>query len=560
MSTETAFTKLPFQQTESEQGKLDLNERSEGPPAWAREAAAEFPGSWFGLYVGRETFEAELAERLGFSADSLFAVNGGDEAISYLFSYLGKGSTIILPLPAFGFYAEQAEIWQCDLKTVAPAAGFLLDYEALEEKILACKGALTVLTSPNNPTGEVISRQQLEKLIQLSAANMGRVLLDEAYFEFGEDDHADLVKRYPNLIILRTFSKAFGLAGLRLGYLIAKPAVLKPLRRRALPYNISSFSLHIGRRALEPDAQAEVRDYARRVAKVRDAIAEMLRGWGVEVAPSGANFLLLTLNPVQVEWVTEVLKRRGFAVRRFTREGLESCLRFSIPTQADNLIEALRDAFQPELLCLDVDGTLINTSASFDAVVKEIVAQLSGETPEQSELEGLRATSGFNDDNVVAWELCKRRGVEISLEEVVALFATIYFGDENKPGAVAKETPILEPALWQRLLKQLPVALITGRNRREMQPGLALLGLERNFPSWTVDDVARGKPDPSGILEAAAAVGARRAWMVGDNIDDILAAKNAGALPIGVGPLGDKLREAGALIVLSDSNDLGALL
>ncbi len=223
-------------------------------------------------------------------------------------------------------------------------------------------------------------------------------------------------------------------------------------------------------------------------------------------------------------------------------------------------LEALAQALAPDLICLDVDGCLIHTAASFDGVVKTLVSRYTGRWPEDDELLAIRRLGGYNDDNLLAFELIRRAGVERPLELIFPEFRDLYFGTADTPGLYLRETPLIRPELLRRLRERGPIALVTGRNRDELRLAFELLDLPADLPAWTIDDVAAGKPDPEGILAAKSRFGARAAWMVGDNVDDILAARNAGAVAIGVGRYREALTQAGATIVLDDINQLEELL
>ncbi len=541
--------------------KLDLNEHSEGAPAWAVSALAQIPKELIWRYTQRESLEKALADHFGLNPERVLATNGGDEAIANLFAGWDPETPVLLPLPTFGFYEEQAALWGLRLICLAPAADLRLDLSALLKEAENYSRALLVLVRPNNPTGESIPRQKLVEVLEHCRVRENTLLLDEAYAEFAQDHALDLLDRYENLVILRTFSKAQGLAGLRVGCLLGPAAILQKIRARTLPYNLSSISLFMAERALEEDARRETAEYLSSVKSSRDRLWERLRTWNVLAPRSQANFLLLQLGQMRARFVSRVLESRDIWVRHFQRSYLAGCIRISIPSRVERLLSALAEACRPDLICLDVDGCLIDTRSSFDRVVKETVAAFTGERIASEAILALRAESGFNDDIDLARELIRRSGHEVSHAEVAEDFRVRYLGGPNRPGLHENERPLIDPKFFTWLRKEFQVALVTGRDRREAGLGLRLLGLHPDFPCITVDDVARGKPDPEGIRIAAEKVGARRVWMLGDNVDDVLAARNAGAVPIGIGLANRKaLRKAGAAIVLENINQLADLL
>lgn len=540
--------------------KLDLNERSETPPNWAVKALSECPMDSLWRYQDRFDLERLIGESLQLEPQHVLLTNGGDEAIQYLFADLPAQTPVIMPLPIFGFYREQSEVWPVKAIFVPSKADFSLDVEALFAAVEANPGNLTILTRPNNPTGEVLSRTTVVQLLRLCKEQGSTLLLDEAYAEFFEDPLVDLLDSYPNLIILRTFSKAYGLAGLRLGYLLNRGTVFQKLAPRILPYNIAAPSLWIGSNAMALQAREEVRQYAAQVARNRDRIQDQLRDWGLKVYASQANFIFLNLGRKRLEFAFSALSQLGVHTRRFSQESLAGCLRIAIPADPTWLERALAIVFNPNMLCLDVDGTLLDTRASFDALVIQLVEQFTGSTASEAEILAVRARGGFNDDFALTAELARLRGKTVAYETVAEAGTRLYFGGENEPGLHELETPIYKAGLLQRLAAKCKLALVTGRSRDELAVAKELLAAIGDAPRITIDDVQQGKPHPEGLYLAAEQTQCRRVWMLGDNPDDITAARAAGAMGIGVGTNKAALLEAGAAIVLDDINQVEELL
>lgn len=541
--------------------KLDLNEHSEGAPVWAQLAAQSFPDEHIWRYVDRFDFERKMADFYALDPAQVLATNGGDESIFYLYSALTADTPVIVPQPTFGYYEELATHWPLTLVSIPPMADLRLDWSALMHTVSQHRNALIVLVRPNNPTGELTPRTDLIALLDLCRKQQSRLLLDEAYAEFAEDHALDLLDHHPHLIILRTFSKAYGLAGLRLGYLLANGEQLNALRPRVMPYNVSSFTLFIGSQAFDATAQAETKRYTRAVCETRDRLYQWLCNKQIPVFASQANYLLLDLGDARANFAAAVLCQAGISVRRFSRDYLLGRIRITIPADGTRLMNALQRVFAPDLVCLDVDGCLLDTHESFDAAVIACTEQLGGGTVTAADLADVRAEGGFNDDNRLTHELLKRRGVQVPYQDVVAHFRALYIGTDQQQGLYKKEQPFVDEATLQRWHSQSPLALVTGRNREELALVHQLISLPPDIQPITVDDVAVGKPDPAGILKAASTVKAESVWMVGDMVDDIRAAVAAGAVPIGVGSdRVDLLYEAGAAIVLPTLADLDQLL
>ena len=541
--------------------KLDLNERCEGPPEWVAQARDAMPDDLFWRYTERTRLEEKLAHRYRLSPDQVLVTNGGDEAILTLISALEEGTPIFLPTPTFGVYLDQAEIWPVEPVLLQPHDGYRLDLEALIETIRNESPGLAIIGRPNNPTGEMIEREQMLQLFQIARERGTRVLVDEAYAAFASDNLLSELGHYDNLILLRTFSKAYGFAGLRVGYLLGSASVLGSLRSRMLPYNLSSISLYFAECALEERGQTEMHHYVNIIRDNRDHLVSRLNELSLESVRSEGNFVFLDLGQPRASFVASVLKANGILVRSFDQADLRGCLRITIPQDIKLLESVLLNALDPQLLCLDIDGCLIDVRESFDAVVSRIVERFTGALIERDEIMDLRAAGGFNDDNVLSQELIRRRGMEVPLEEILPVFRLYYIGAESAPGLYTREKPLISADLLEHLLNRYKVALITGRNREEAALAFPVLGLPQDTLCITVDDVAHGKPDPQGILYAMEQLDCRRAWMLGDNLDDILAARNAGVVPIGVSEENrSALLEGGAVTVLPQINRIEELL
>ncbi len=269
----------------------------------------------------------------------------------------------------------------------------------------------------------------------------------------------------------------------------------------------------------------------------------------------------LSLGEHKARVLAGCLKVEGIEARGVNGEATPGMLCFSMSADPARLRAALMRALSPELLCLDVDGCLIDVRESFDAVVTRTVRAFTGQTIDRREILALRAAGGFNDDNMLALALIRERGGETTLQEVLPVFRRYYFGDDRDAGLHLQEKLLIRPELFESLQRTYSVALVTGRNREETALAMPMLRPLANTALVTVDDVARGKPDPEGILKAASMFGADRVWMLGDNKDDILAARAAGAVPIGVTSENrSALEEAGAAIVLNDINEIEVLL
>ena len=281
----------------------------------------------------RELTEA-LARFSGWSADGILAGNGSNELIeALLLVTVGPGTKVVIPEPTFTLYALLTGILGGEGIRVPLTEDLRYDTGALVEARRLSDPAVTVVCSPNNPTGTSLTLHELERLCQ---ASDGLVVVDEAYHEFSGETAVPLLEKHPNLVVLRTFSKAMALAGLRVGYLLSSPEIVREVNKARLPYNLNFFTQTAAIAALEEHAVLE--EMVRRLVEERERLLKRLEDIpGVRAWPSKANFFLLELLATSPKAVFESLYRRGVLVRDVSSYPMLSrCLRISVGTPDEN--------------------------------------------------------------------------------------------------------------------------------------------------------------------------------------------------------------------------------
>ena len=300
-----------------------------------------YPGLGYNRYP--DPRQLRVKERVsalkGLPVGNIFLGNGSDEAIDLMFRIFctpGQDNAVAI-VPSYGMYAVAADINDVALRGVPLGPDFSLPAEAL----LAAADAntkLLFLCSPNNPSGNAFPREQLLALVD---AFPGVVVLDEAYADFSAQGslRAEVLRR-PNLVVLQTFSKAFGLAGLRLGMAFADERVIDWMNRVKYPYNISQAAQELALKALEASREAEVAE----IVAQRQRLAEALPGFPCihKVWPSDANFLLVRTDDADALYAH--LLQDGIIVRNRSRvPGCAGCLRLTVgtPQENDRLLQSL---------------------------------------------------------------------------------------------------------------------------------------------------------------------------------------------------------------------------
>ena len=309
--------------------RLDFNENTFACSPRVLEALGGISRGDLTRYPEREPVERRVAEHLGLAPAQVLLTNGVDEAIHVLCqTYLDAGTEILLPIPTYSMYEVYASGTPARVVRVPAATGFQFPLTAVLAAITPAT-RLIAIANPNSPTGQVVRRDDLLRV--LSAAPHAAVLVDEAYYHFFGETVLDLVGRAPNVIVARTFSKAYGLAGLRLGVLCASQEQMHWMRRAISPYSVNSVALACLTAAL--DDEEYLRWYASEVLASRAAFEIALRRLGLSFWPSQANFVLVEIGAKHRAFV-EAMRARGVLVRdRSSDPGCDGCVRITVGTQ-----------------------------------------------------------------------------------------------------------------------------------------------------------------------------------------------------------------------------------
>ncbi|MCD6170268.1 MAG: histidinol-phosphate transaminase [Candidatus Latescibacteria bacterium] len=290
-----------------------------------------------------EEFHQKLAEYTGWAKEGILVGNGSNELIKDIcILILEKGSRVVIPVPTFTLYKLISTALGAEVVEVKLKADYTFDMEALNEAVAVHSPALIFFSSPNNPTGCILPMDGLEKILQETNS---LVVVDEAYYEFSGTTCLPLLKKHRNLIILRTFSKAFSLAGLRVGYLIADPDLVQEIAKVKLPYNINFFSQIVATYVLENRTLLQKKvEY---IVHQKDMVYQALSGIpGVKPYPSYGNFILFeTL--LDVKSLFFELLKKGVLVRDVSGYPMLSrALRVTISKEEENrrFIRTLREA------------------------------------------------------------------------------------------------------------------------------------------------------------------------------------------------------------------------
>ncbi|MEM6561672.1 MAG: histidinol-phosphate transaminase [Planctomycetota bacterium] len=325
--------------------KLNTNENPYPPsPAVMAAIAAVAPGALqrYPDPVANE-FRDVAAARHGVKRENILAGNGSDDILTIAIrTFVAPGTTIAYPDPTYSLYPVLAKLQDARVVEVSWRDGWALPSDAL----IAAAPSLTFVANPNSPSGTFVDPAELA---ELATKVPGVLLVDEAYADFAGDDCVRLVADHPNVIVSRSLSKGYALAGLRFGYCIADAALVEQMLKVKDSYNTDAISIAAATAALR-DADYAEQTWAD-VRNERERMATELARLGFDVLPSRANFLLATTPPTaNAERLYDQLKQRGILIRWFDTPHLADKLRITIGTPAENasVLEALTGAMGNE--------------------------------------------------------------------------------------------------------------------------------------------------------------------------------------------------------------------
>ncbi|MCF6159264.1 MAG: histidinol-phosphate transaminase [wastewater metagenome] len=319
--------------------KLNTNENPYPPSQGVLHAIKEAVNNSLRLYPDPLATAArvKIAEILGTKPERVMAGNGSDDLLSIIVrSFAGPGDKIVFPYPSYMLYQTLTELQDA----TACIVDFTEDY-SLPGDFIVKDAKVTFLANPNSPSGTLISPDEISKIA--SQIN-GVLVIDEAYADFAEDNCLSLVEKHDNILILRTLSKSYSLAGIRLGFCIAQEPLIQGMMKVKDSYNVDRLSIAAVVAAL--DDQDSMKMHVKKIRTTREYLTETLGDMGFFVYPSQANFILVKCTEgISAYNLYQTLKSRKILVRYFNLRRLDDCLRITIGTEEEinTLLKDLRE-------------------------------------------------------------------------------------------------------------------------------------------------------------------------------------------------------------------------
>jgi histidinol-phosphate aminotransferase len=327
-----------FQPKSVEVIKLNTNENPYLPSPQAVEALSRINVEQLRRYPDPlgTAFREAAAEIHGVSPENIMCCNGGDELLTIAFrAFCDENRPVAYPVPTYSLYPVLANLQNCKAFEVPFDREFNLPAE-----LTRTGAALTIVCNPNAPSGSFVS---VGEMASLADELSGVLLIDEAYVDFADENCAGLVKNFDNVIILRSMSKGYGLAGLRFGYAIAQADLISGMMKVKDSYNVDAVAIAVATAAIKD--QEYFKQTTEKVKKARNLLTEQLRALKFEVPPSYSNFVLAETKHCPAREIYDKLEKRNIYVRYFDLPGLENKLRITVGTeqQNDKVILALKE-------------------------------------------------------------------------------------------------------------------------------------------------------------------------------------------------------------------------
>ena len=310
--------------------KLNTNENPYPPSPKALEVLRGLDSEWLRRYPDpySRDFCSAVSEALSVPEDWIIVTNGSDDLLNILIRACAEGKRkVVYPMPSYVLYRTLASLQVAEVVEVPYGS----DYRLPINELVAANGAVTLIATPNSPSGHIVP---LEDLRYLASKVLGILAIDEAYVDFADYSALSLVKEFDNVIILRTLSKGYSLAGLRLGFGIANPKLISGLFKVKDSYNVDAVAILVGTAAMKDQNYKNA--CADRVKRSRSELATDLRQIGFKVRDSQGNFLLVTPPNDRAAAIYQSLKEQNILVRYFNLPGLEDKLRITVGTDEQN--------------------------------------------------------------------------------------------------------------------------------------------------------------------------------------------------------------------------------
>ncbi len=342
---DTLVPYVPGEQVNVKVIKLNTNESPFPPSPKVREVLSDDVINKLNLYSDPELKELcnAIAEQFGVTSDMVFCGNGSDDVLAFaIMGFCGRGGKLCCPEISYGFYPVYADIFGVELEQIP-----LKDDFSIDANDYIGKGKNIVIANPNAPTGLTLTFDEVEKIVASNPDNV--VIMDEAYMAFCGESCMELVKKYNNLLVTRTFSKSHSLAGLRVGFGIGSKELIADLNKLKFsfnPYNINTLSVKAAAAAIADNEYYN--DKIAQIVETREKVTAQLRELGFTCTNSKSNFIFASSNKMPACEIAAKLREKGILIRYFNKPKIDNYLRITVGSAEDmqTLVDTIKEILE----------------------------------------------------------------------------------------------------------------------------------------------------------------------------------------------------------------------
>lgn len=544
--------------------KIDSNENLYGPSERVLEAIRNVTQDDIQYYPYYGELTQKIADFVGVKAQNIKITNGADEAISgVLQTYMDENDVILTSNPTFAMPLIYTKILGGKIVQVPYKEKWVFPVEEFVDAIKSQNVKIIYISTPNNPTGDCVSEDAIKAVLEVSQDKV--VIIDETYGNYCGSNYSKFIEDYDNIFVVKSFSKDFALAGLRLGYIVSNEQNIKLVRGVISPYSVNNIAVIAGIAALSD--YGYFKQIKENINLAKDKLTSLFKSIGAIVYPSGGNFLLCDFGE-KTDFIYKKFINNKICVKNFSNvEGLKGCLRVAVPRLEE--VEKLKNVLKIKpTLVFDMDGVLLNATQSYRVAIQKTFEHFSGKKLDISEIQEVKNQGGYNNDWYLTEYLLKKHGYIVSREDVISKFQEFYWDKGN--GLINNEDFLMDKSLLEELSRSFNLAIFTGRVKQEAIYTLKKNGvLDYFYPIITMQDLPedRQKPDTLGLEMIKNSIITDKIYYFGDTVDDVKCAKNADVVSVGVLPPQDKseelieaLKNNGANVVLNSINDVKVIL
>lgn len=525
--------------------KLNKNENINSTPNFIISAIKNFDFEQVSLYPEDNNLIDKISEKYNQNTDEILLTNGSCEALEIISAvYLKKDDEILSYNPTCEVLSNCAAANEATYKTVEYKEKFKFDIETIENSITS-KTKIFYCATPNDPTGDVARASELEILINKFKDVL--FVVDCSYISYANnvtiEDYFDLIKKYENVIVIKSFSIDYALAGLRLGFVSARNDIINNLRKITNKYNVNSIASYCGCIALNNEQYYEEINAA--VSEVREFLYKGLIEKGFTPYCSEGNFILCDFYDY-TDFYYEKLKRNGVIVKRFPKESpISTCLRITVPKLggAKYILELLN---KKDVLIFNIDNVIVDSQDSLSAAIAQTYKYFVHREISKEEIIQVINRGEF----IRGWDVVKyimnARNIDANTKDIAGVFQNLYYnpGIKGRNYYIDEEKLLISKETFEELSRKYDMVIFTERYRFETDYILEKFEIDKFFYYFiTAQDLPLNlfKPNPQGAFEILKHCPHKTMKYLGGCVNDIIAGNSAKIFTIGmINPNADK--------------------